>query len=50
MFFAGVPLSYENLLLKQSCELDGIRLDAGDISITIQFYNKILGISGSDMV
>ena len=31
-------------------ELDGIRLDAGYISVTIQWYEQITGISGSDLV
>ena len=31
-------------------ELDGIKLDAGDISLTFQWHEQIPGISGSYMV
>ena len=31
-------------------ELYGIRIDAGDIALTIQWYDQITGISVSDMV
>ena len=34
----------------KSVELDDIRLDSGDIYLTIKWYEHITGISGSDLV
>ena len=34
----------------KSVELYGIRLDVGDIALTIQWYEHIPGVSGSDLV